>query len=191
MKKLLFILGMFISLLAFSQERTISNKVLNSGETYLKYTGVAADTLKATNQDTIDLIITNYNAGYVEKIAVKSRFDIIVGADTTVAVSVFGKEFDDDATWVEVIASTLTSAVTANNVVQVLSNDPYTTNAGYVGIIKQHNSQLTTDTLTVPAHVYTPFDKSYRYYRIRYIIKGNDSIGTGIKLDEVEFKIYN
>jgi hypothetical protein len=45
------------------------------------------------------------------------------------------------------------------------------------------------DTVNV-AHNHTPFDQTYRYYRIRYILQGNDSVGTGIKIDEVEFKLY-
>ena len=45
------------------------------------------------------------------------------------------------------------------------------------------------DTVNV-AHNFTPFDKSYRYYRVRYIIKGDDSVGTGILIDDIEIKLY-
>jgi len=164
---------------ASAQERTIS-KTMPEGNTYFKYTGVAADTLISTNQDTIDFVLEYRNHDYVKKIAVKTRFDVVAGADTTVSVSVYGKEFSDDATYVEVVAAATSSAVAANNTVQILASDPYTVEA---------ISTFAADS-TVAAHNFTPFDKSYRFYRIRYIIKGNDSVGTGIKLDEIEVKFY-
>ena len=36
----------------------------------------------------------------------------------------------------------------------------------------------------------TPVDYSYRFIRVRYIIQGDDSVGDGIKLDEVELKLF-
>lgn len=164
---------------AYSQERTIS-KTMTNGVYYYKYTGVAADTLTSTNQDTIDFVLQYQSPQYVKKIAVKTKFDTIAGADTTVAISVFGKEFSDDATYVEVIPSTLSAAVSADGIVKVLTSDPYTVEAAYT---------FGADSVTA-AHNHTPFDKSYRYYRVRYIIQGNDATGTGIEIDEIEFKIY-
>lgn len=189
MRNILICLFAFVALALNAQERTV-NLELKVGETYKKYTGTTSDILIPTTTDTIDVVIAYQSTGYVKKIAVKTRFDKRTTADTTVSVSVFGKEFSDDDTYVQVIAAATSSAVTTDNVIQVLVSDPYETNAGYVGIIRQHNSQLNTDTLTVPSHVITEFDKSYRYYRIRYILSGDDSVGTGIKIDEIEFKIY-
>ena len=190
MKKLIFVLGLlaFFAIAcnphqASAQERTV-NITVAPGNTYYNYTGSAADTLKATTQDTIDVVFFFRIDQYVQKIAVKTRFDVIAGADTTVSVSVFGKEFYDDATYVEVIAAATSSAVTANNTIQVLTSDPYTVEANYVTGRVQAG-----DTINV-SHNLTPFDKSYRYYRVRYIIKGDDSVGTGILIDDIEFKIY-
>jgi len=180
MKKLLVIFALVLfAVAAMAQERTIT-RTLTKGVYYDKYTGVAADTLKATNQDTIDIVYYYQSPEYVKKIAVKIRYDIIVGADTTVAASLFGKEFSDDATYVSIIGSSTSSAVTTNNTIQVLTLDPYLTEAQYV------TGRVTGgDTINV-AHSITPFDFTYRYFRLRLIIQGNDAVGTGIKVDEVE-----
>lgn len=185
MKKLI----LFLSLIAFAvacnpsgakaQERTVNIDV-PEGHTYYNYTGSAADTLTATNQDTIDVIFRFRVDEYVLKVAVKTRYDIIVGADTTVALTVAGKEFSDHTTYTDVIASSTSSAVTANNTIQVIVSDPYTVEAAYT---------FGADSVTA-AHNHTPFDKSYRYYRLRYIIKGNDAVGTGILIDDIEIKLY-
>jgi hypothetical protein len=179
----LVIITLLMSISLFSQERTIS-KSLGNNETYIKYSGRAADTLIATNQDTIDFVLEYRGEDWVKKIAVKSKFDSIAGADTTVSVSVFGKEFGDDATYVQIIGATVSDAVTTNDVVQVLTSD-------YTETIAAATDQFNSDsTTTVAARTVTPLDKSYRYYRVRYIVSGDDSVGAGIKIDEIEFKLY-
>lgn len=190
MKKVIFILAIAVAFIAGcsdngakAQERTV-NITVPSGDTYYNYTGSAADTLKPTTQDTIDVIFWFRVDGYVQKVAVKTRFDVISGADTTVSTTVSGKEFYDHATWTDVIAASTSNAVTANNTIQVLTVDPYITEAQYV------TGRVTAgDTVNV-AHNLTPFDVSYRYYKVRYIIQGNDSVGTGILIDDIEIKLY-
>lgn len=205
MKKIIFLLSIvFLSVQGMAQERTV-NRTMGLNETYHYYGGSSADTLIATNQDTLDIVVKYMGGGYIRKVAVKSRFDVIAGADTTVSVSVFGKEFEDDATWVEVIAATNTSAVTANNTVQILTSDWTETVAQYTSTIAAHNMVADTtgfqnypadtiavaaQTITNAAQTLTPLDKSYRYFRVRYIINGDDSVGTGILLDDFEFKVY-
>jgi len=220
MKKLLIFLFLaVISLSVFSQERTVTKK-MREGYTYYKYSGVAADTLIYTNQDTIDIV---FQVGFderISKIEVKSKFDTIDGADTTVAISVYGKNFED-GTYAQMIASTLSSAVTTDDVVKVLSG-AYTethvtaaynlTEAAYNGAVSAFDipftnpSAGTADTLEVPSFnvvnashlvavaeqttTVTPVDYSYRFIRVRYIIQGDDSVGDGIKLDEVELKLF-
>lgn len=201
---------------AIAQERTVSITMPTSN-TYYKYTGTASDVLIPTTCDTIDVVIQYQGSGYVKKIAVKNRYDMRSTADTTVEVSVFGKEFSDDGTYVSIIASTASSVVTSNNVVQVLTSD-YTevtashtevttqsspTIAAYNAVLSQavianvdtiavpqQTITLVAQTNTVAAQTNTPPDKSYRYYRVRFILSGNDSVGTGVKLDELEFKLY-
>lgn len=190
MKKIIFIFGLLalVAMMACTpkganaQERTV-NITVPLGYTYYKYTGVAADTLKPTNQDTIDFVFAVQLHEYIEKVALKTRFDIIVGADTTVATTVAGKEFSDHTTYTDVIASTVSSAVTANNTIQVLVNDPYIVEAAYMTDVGANDS-------TNVQHNHTPFDKSYRYYRVRYILQGDDAVGTGVKIDEIELKLY-
>lgn len=185
MKKLIFLFALVALFLgATAQERTVNLNTAKPGDTYVSYTGTASDVLIPTTCDTIDVIFWMRYDGYVKKVAVKTRFDMRTTADTTVSVSVFGKEFYDDGTYVEVIAAATSSAVTANNTIQVLTSDPYTVEAQYV------TGRITAgDTVNV-AHNHTPFDKSYRYYRVRYILSGNDSVGTGVKIDEIELKLY-
>lgn len=187
MKKLFLFLA--VALIAFvcdngamAQERTVNINV-PPGYTYYNYTGSAADTLTATNQDTIDVIFWFRIDEYVEKVAVKTRYDLIVGADTTVALTVAGKEFSDHTTYVDVVASALSSAVSTNNIIQVSVSDPYIVEASYMTDVGANDS-------TNVQHNHTPFDKTYRYYRLRYILQGDDAVGTGVLIDDIEIKLY-
>lgn len=208
MKRILFTLSLvFLVSVLFAQERTV-NKIgdanaLTELKTLYTYTGTASDVLIPTTTDTIDLVLEYRGKNLIKKISVKSRFDMRTTADTTVIVSVFGKEFADDPTYVQIIGATTSSVVTTNNVIQVLASDYTETVASYTSATTAFNaivSQETTtnsDTIAYPiitntmaAQTVTPFDKTYRFYRIRYILIGNDSVGTGVKLDEIEFKIY-
>lgn len=197
---------MLISVAAYTiaQERTVT-KQMSKNTTYYEYTGTSADTLVSTNQDTIDFVLEYRNSSHVKKIAIKSKYDLIGLADTTVAVSVFGREFEDDATWVQIIASAVGSDVNADNTVQVLTSDYTETYGSYLSTVAAHKLASDTtgykyypaDTISVPsyaitnaAQTITPLDKSYRQYRIRYIIQGESALGSGVKIDEIEFKVY-
>lgn len=168
---------------ATAQERTV-NVTVPPGNTYHVYTGTTSDVLIPTTTDTIDVIFWFRVDEYVTKVAVKARYDMRVLADTTVALTVAGKEFYDHTTYTDVIASTVSSAVTSNNVIQVVTLDPYTVEAGYV------TGRIALGDTTNVQHNHTPFDISYRYYRCRFILQGNDATGTGVKLDELEIKLY-
>lgn len=204
MKKLFIILFLgLISLTVFSQERTVT-KLLGKGDTYYKYTGVTLDALVPTTRDTIDIIFQVRVDERIEKIEVKSRFDMLTTADTTVKVSVFGRNFTDD-TYTSMIASTTSDAVTTDNVIQVLTGG-YTEShvtAAYNLTEAAYNMTSDTatfkyypaDTIAVASHIIaaaeatttvTPVDYSFRFIRVRYIISGNDITGTGIQIDEVE-----
>jgi hypothetical protein len=58
--------------------------------------------------------------------------------------------------------------------------------------VPSYTIAIPADTLEFPEQSITIADTdiTYRFYRVRYIIQGDDSVGTGIKIDEVEFKIY-
>lgn len=205
MKKLIIIMIFaFLGLANFAQERTVT-KQMSRNTTYYRYSGTAADTLVSTNQDTIDFVIEYRNAGYVKKVAVKSKFDLVALADTTVAISVFGREFSDDATWVQIIASAVSDDVNADNTVAISTSDWTVPVASYTSTVAAHTlasdttgfSTYPADSIFVPSYVITnaaqtatPLDKSYRQYRIRYIIQGSSALGSGVKIDEIEFKVY-
>ena len=71
-KYFILITFILVAVFAMAQERTVnsSKTTLQNGITYIKYQGVAADTLKEKNQDTIDFIFNNYNHFEVSKISV-------------------------------------------------------------------------------------------------------------------------
>ena len=185
MKKIITLIVLAFTLLMFAcqpaaaQERTVTS-YMGVGDTYYKYTGTSSDVLTPTTLDTIDFILYYRADAYVEKIAVKIRWDVVAGADTTVTTALHGAEFADHTTYTEIIAAAAGNAVTADNTIDVLTSDPYWTEA---------QMTFAADS-TIAAHTVTPFDKTYRKYRLRMILTGDDSVGTGIKLDELEFKFY-
>jgi len=188
MKKYLILLAFcFVALISYSQDKTVSLTIANEG-TYIVHSNPGADTLSGT-QDTIDFVFKYKAEGFVKKIAVKIRYDLISGVDTTVHASLFGKEFFDDPTWVSIIAPTTSSVVSVNNTMQILTSDYTETTAAAVDFLQQ-TLVATKDTLTVAARINTPIDQSYRFYRLRLIVAGDDSVGKGIKVDEVELKLY-
>ena len=188
MKKYLILLAFcFVALISYSQDKTVSLTIANEG-TYIVHSNPGADTLSGT-QDTIDFVFKYKAEGFVKKMAVKIRYDLISGVDTTVHASLFGKEFFDDPTWVSIIASTTSSVVSVNNTMQILTSDYTETTASAVDFLQQ-TLVATKDTLTVAARINTPIDQSYRFYRLRLIVAGDDSVGKGIKVDEVELKLY-
>jgi hypothetical protein len=204
MKKFIFIAIAMIAftITSFAQDREVS-KSLGNGISYYKYTGVAADTL-TSNQDTIDLTFSVALNGNISRIAVKTRFDLRAGADTTVSIGVYGKDFTDDGLNT-VVAPVVTSAIAANNTVVITESAKTSTIASYTSttaafkILSDTTGLLNypQDTLNVPiitltnaAQTVTDNNLTWRKYTIRYIIKGDDSVGTGIKLDEVEIKLW-
>jgi hypothetical protein len=100
MKKLItLVLLIFVALISYSQERTVNNSktTFENGITYLGYVGVAADTLKETNQDTIDFVFNNYNHYAVEKISLLIKADSLAGNDS-IYYKLTGYEFPLSAT---------------------------------------------------------------------------------------------
>jgi hypothetical protein len=99
MKKLITLLLIFVALISYSQERIVNNSktTFENGITYLGYVGVAADTLKETNQDTIDFVFNNYNHYAVEKISLLIEADSLAGNDS-IYYKLTGYEFPLSAT---------------------------------------------------------------------------------------------
>jgi hypothetical protein len=188
MKKVISLISLVLfAVVAMAQDKTVNIISQDYTSHYRLHNAGVSDTLTA-NQDTVDYVVRYTGAELIKKVSVKLRYDVISGADTTVNVSVFGKEFEEDGTYVQIIGATTSSAVAANNTVQILASDYTETIASYVASVNQANI-ADADTITFAAQTITPLDKSYRYYRIRVIYDGPDFTGAGIKIDQIEVQL--
>jgi len=187
MKKILLIIGLFAFILqGFSQETTVSITMKN-GVYYYEYK-TDVDLVKTTN-DTVDYVFQYQSPEFVKKVAIQIEMDtgdVPVGAEN-IAWSLFGKEFENDDTWVEIIASTNSADVTSDGIQLTLTSDYTETIASYV---LTSDSTAEHATWTAAAQTITPFDKTYRYFRLRGILEQTASATEGITVDNVEFKLY-
>ena len=177
MKKLIFLFSILLfAVVASAQVRTLTTKNVFSDDSYVSYTGVIADTI-STNQDTLRIpffIPKNYPMSYTINSTLAPR----AGADTTVVINVYGKVFLDDA-WTKIQTAT-TAAVSTSAVIKTTFVEPVlATSTDTVG-----GEFKVIGTITNPHTSAT----TYRYYMIEYIISGNDSVGTGVKLTKLEWK---
>jgi hypothetical protein len=181
MKKL-FSLLFFASFLivAFAQERTV---LLNDGKTFdlslskeYNYTGTSSDYLIPTTRDTIDFVmkVANWGPGGTHFYGT-FKLAPIAGADTTVRVVVLYKH--DEGESYSTLKATATGAAVTGTVY-------YTSTS--IGSI---NSSDTTG-----LKYYTSFKPNplllYKYINFRLILLGNDSVGTGIKVQRVTLQFY-
>lgn len=148
------------AVVAMAQERTVS-ATLTAGATYKAFPITAADTLKETNQDTIDYWLTNMNREAVEKITFTMSIDTIAGNDS-IYYSLYGFNNDDN---------TGTSIATGGILVNQLNE--------IVDISKWYWTDATT-----------LVDLSYRFYRLRFIQDGNNDYDGGAKFDYLISKLY-
>lgn len=202
MKKLIFLLSfLLVGIVSIAQERTV---LLNGGvpidlatTKYFAYAGTPTDYLLATTRDTIEFVLLVKNPSFAPiNFYSVSTMSPIAGADTTVALSVDYKVFNTQAYSV-LIASALTSAITAE--VQTVKTSLGVTNtftrttASAVDLFRG-TKIANNDTLTVSPRIQTDLLNPvlfFKYLRFRYIIKGNDSVGTGIKITRFEIQFYN
>lgn len=183
----------------FAQDRTIRLRKVPSKDTYISYTGVAADTLTAN----LDSIRIPYfiNKSYPMSWVINTTFDTIDGVDTTVVINVYGKVFSDDS-WTKIqtettgliIASEIVKTTFTESTVTIAStytdtyDDTYaetfaadsttagaTTGATTVGVVAGTTTAVASSTF-------------YRYYMVEYIIEGDDDVGEGISIEKVEWK---
>lgn len=184
---------------------------------YYSYTGTSSDVLIPTTRDTIDIpfdtkkpVGFNYN--------VICSFSARAGVDTIVYIKVLGKnslnedyteiQFDSSAVvTVAGIVKTLNSVKTAT-IASYTSTDASHANVGTAFTIKQDTAgfkyypadslKVPTITFTEAQHVITNATqtityngkKEYRYILVRLILPYNDSVGTGVNVDEVELKLW-
>lgn len=201
MKNIFLILSLVLFAIGLSaQERTVDLGAGNAIDiTKIKsiaYNGGLSDRLIPTTRDTIDYFVkvSNYNSGPLHFYA-NITLAPIAGTDTTVAITVQEKKTASES-YSDIIASSLTSVISAEtNIIKTSLGVTTTltgTTASAVDIIKQ---QVTTnsDTLTAAARTYTQVANSllyYQYLKIRLILTGNDSVGTGVKVKRVEIQFY-
>lgn len=202
MKKIiLLVIAVFAFIGVSAQERTVDlglgNLIDLTKTKNVAYNGTASDRLIPTTRDTIDyyLQISNYPGGAPMHFYAVITLDTIGGADTTVAITVQGKKFANQA-YSDIIASALTSAVSAEqqNVKTTLGVTSYLTGttASATDILKQ---QVTTnsDTITVAARTYTEVATNalyYKFLKFRLILQGNDFTGVGIRVKRVEIQFF-
>lgn len=181
----------------------------------LVYTGTADDTLKATNQDTISFILAvqaldRANTPLHFHLNINSKG--LTGTDTTFTImSDYKISVKDD--WAELVPDvtssvnpttglntqatsfgniadyTITQTVAAYNLV-VPAITALTDTAGLAGY-PADSIVYNTFTIPVPQQTYTITQKQNpqlhaRYMKFDLIISGDDSVGTGIEIEEVE-----
>jgi hypothetical protein len=188
MKKLLFILMLFsISLGVIAQTRVIQNQKFGTnpqanGYTYLKFTGTSSDYLNQ-NQDTIQLTYF-FNKETPVKYSGRIQFDVLTTADTAITYNVYGKVFSADS-WT-LISSAVTAPITAEASYSIsnVASDAYTFTADTTSIsidsIGYHSATI----------LQTMSSDYYRYLMIELITKGDDHTGTGVKIEEIELKLW-
>lgn len=144
------------------QERTVYNgkTQLNTGTTYISYTGVAADTLIETNQDTIDYVFTNTNHNAIEKVSFAIVADTLAGNDS-VYYTLSGLNYYPTGNETSIVTGGLLFNAT-NDIGEVL---------------KMRNDS-------------TNYDISFRYYKLRLIQAANNSYDGGIEINKIIVKLY-
>ena len=168
-----------VSFAATSQERSVTLPSLNASQTYYKYTGQTADVLVPTTRDTIQYTIY-LNKEYPIQYYINLNLEPTAGADTTVIVNLYGKVFSGE-TWSRVSNST-TGAITAE------TDYPLSSFAGTETMTSTlvFNADSTITGLFTSANVAS----YYRYFMLELIITDDDSVGTGIDVNNIEFKIW-
>jgi hypothetical protein len=202
MKKILFLICfLLVGLGSIAQERTV---VLNSGNyidlnttKWYAYAGTTSDYLIPTTRDTIDfvLLVKNQSSDPLNFYA-SITMAPIAGADTTVAITVQQKMFEN-GTYADLIASALSSAITTtvitNKTTLGVTLTQTNTTAAAVDYLRQ-KTVGNSDTLNVAQRIETvQLNPSlyYRYLKFRLILQGNDKVGTGIKVTRFEINFFN
>jgi hypothetical protein len=182
MKRILSLLFLInFALCLFAQERTVN--IAGTGVLVditstknVAYLGGTLDRLIPTTRDTIDYYVqvSNYGTGPIHFYAAFTLAPIS-GPDTTISLTVLGKKFGNE-TYGTVKAAVTSSAVTSELI--VTSTSLGTINASDTTGLKNYTS-------------YKPNTLVYnKYILFRLILKGNDSVGTGIQIKRVELQLF-
>lgn len=193
MKKLISLFVLLLVVLgATAQERTVgtlelSKNPLSGNYSYYNYTGTSSDVLVPTTLDTIDVVFLTKKTGWND-VTVICKFDPVLGADTIVYIQILGKNSTNES--YTTIRSDSSAVVTTDGVVKAVAT--YDT----------YNEQIVVDTTSLSTALASTKDSvsfyisnvtysavSYRYITIRLILAGDDSVGTGVELKQLELKL--
>ena len=105
------IFAMLVSFTISAQTQMNTTTTLTNGATYYKYVGNASDTIKRVADSVYVELINTLDTEY--KLNVGSKFDLVNAADTSVFVSVWGKNFAGES--YTLISSAASSNISANN----------------------------------------------------------------------------
>lgn len=201
MKKILFLLVSLISLSLFAQERTVNLGAMSTDPTsdkyvYKYYNGTSLDILKPTTQDTI-WITFQPNKPRAFNYYIKSAFDTIAGADTTVRIRVYGKMLSTESyTLIKSDSVSVSAAVskTIENITSDYNTWTVTTAAHTLLTDTTGLNGYPADSISVPLQTHSltkigKLENYYRYMMIEYILAGNDVTGTGVELTKTEIAI--
>ncbi len=142
-----------------------------AGSLSFSYDGAVEDTL-TINQDTL-LLYVSVNKPFPVNYYTRTVLDTIAGADTTVVINVYGKMLAGDS--YSLIETATTSAITGEiaTIVESMTDPDYALTF----------AADSTYTITPSIKPY------YNYLKFEFIIKGNDSVGEGIKLESFDLYI--
>ena len=149
----------FVAFASIAQERTVPI-TFKTGVSYM-YHSSPADTLKETNQDTIDFIFTNQNHGAIEKLSFTMSIDSLA---------------DDDS-----IYYSLSGLNNSDGTATILATDSILVDQSNE-IIDISKWYWTNDTTFV--------DLNFRFYRLRFIQASNNLYDGGAKFDYLIGKLY-
>jgi hypothetical protein len=180
MKKIfsiIFLMALVLS--SFAQERTV---LLNSGKVFdlnvskeYDYTGTGSDMLIPTTRDTIDFVLKVGNWSGATHFYATFKLSPISGADTTVRIVVLYKHDEGEA------FSTLKATATGSAVTTTVY---YTsTSLGVINSVDTAGFKYYTSNRPNPI-------LCYKYINFRLILLGNDSVGTGVKVDRLSIQLY-
>lgn len=173
-----------------STYNTFSRNDQKGNYSYWDYTGTSTDLLISSTSDTIHIRYhVKKHVPYTAK--VMSKFDPIAGADTTVIITLYGRNSTDES-WTSIVTGT-SAVVSADDVTKTISSatSPTLTIAAF-DVPFTNPTAATADTLEFPIQTYTITATliEYSYLLVEYIISGDDSVGTGIELKRSELKIF-
>ena len=184
---------LLITTATFSQSKTKALPNFGEGATYMKYTGLAGDTMNA-KMDTLRYYFF-VNKDYPVLVYINALLDKRVGKDTTVTVHLYGKVFANQA-WSIISSATATSAVVNTSTPLVCS---LLTEPSYTGTVIFDTTKYSLK--SGDYHLYTGATTSgktaianyYRYYMVEFVRLLDVApplTSTGCKLTSFEVKLF-